>query len=63
MRRLMIFTPCKVMLGHSMGNEMGEACGPDSGEGTYKFLVKIPNGKKTFERTSKGREGNRVMLK
>jgi hypothetical protein len=46
-----------------MGDEMGEACGTDSGEGTYKFLVIIPNGKKTFERTSNGQEGKRVMLK
>jgi hypothetical protein len=43
--------------------KMGGACGTHSGEGTYKDLVKIPKGKKLFERTSKGREGNRVMLK
>jgi hypothetical protein len=46
-----------------MGDEMGEACGTYRGEGTYKVLVETPDGKKTFERTSNVREGNRVMLK
>lgn len=55
----MIFTPCKVMLGHSMVDEMEMS----EAWGTYKVWVEIPNGKKTYERTSNGREGNRVMLK
>jgi cobalamin biosynthesis protein CbiD len=46
-----------------MGDEMGEACETYSGEGTYKVLVEIPNGKKIFERTSNLREGNGVMSK
>jgi hypothetical protein len=42
MRRFMTFTPCKVMLGHFMGDEMGAACATYSGEGIYKVLVEIP---------------------
>jgi len=44
----MIFTPCKVILGHSMGDETGGTCGIDIGVGTYRDLVEIPNGKKTI---------------